>query len=202
LTFVACANNSPDDVQMSAENEPIISEMHAFWPRYENLESLTLYSADVIRGEVLSERVERINVWCPDTPIPPEVDPYAVVTLHQVRILEVFQGSTQPGDIMDVFQRGGALDGSMWINHDMVSMAPGDDLVLFLHRIDDLLLASLMHPAQSIYRFPTSGDGIMALSADQELESVLPENGLAEEFQLRLTVEDLLRISEGTLRNR
>jgi len=151
FTLVACAGAS--EVFIETREPVVVSEVqHLFFPA-RNFEDLARRSADVVRVEVLDERVEWLMLW---DNIPSELDPadfYNVYTLRRVKILEVFQGISQVGDIIDVFQEGGEVDGELWLNRNLIPMSSGEELLLFLHRPDDKSLAYPMNPWEGAFRF-------------------------------------------------
>ncbi|MCL2368770.1 MAG: hypothetical protein FWC72_07215 [Oscillospiraceae bacterium] len=90
--------------------------------------------------------------------------------VNRLRVIEVFHGETQPGDLIEVSQ---SRFGERYNWHQF---RRGDDLVLFLRTFDDFP-AVLLTPYYSVYRWPS-------------LESAHPWNPIT------LTIEELNRISE------
>jgi len=183
--------------------EPIrIIQTIGRYPYYESIEDLASVATYVIRAEVLDERVERLDILIPSEKGGPydaggDLEYfYELFMIYRLKVLEIFQGDVSAGDIMEVRLLKRQLGDEQLISLDHYYFTVGDDLVLFLRApILEHLAPSLPNPFQSAYRFPAQGDSIMALSADQELESVHPDGGLT------LTIQDLIQISEGTLRN-
>jgi len=102
-----------------------------------------VYRDYVIRIEILDERVEWRNASLPfqderallflgDDPGWDHSDRYQPSTIHRVRVLEVFQGEVEVGDILEVGQSGGQIDNVHFMNDAFLPLMPGDDLVLFL----------------------------------------------------------------------
>jgi len=60
---------------------------------------LSVGARDIVRVEALGQRTARLNVMLP--PSPPNYERHAV---NRFRVLEVFQGYLQPGDIIEVVQ--------------------------------------------------------------------------------------------------
>ena len=110
---------------------------------------------------------------------------------RQVRVLEVFSGDIQPGDIIGVRQPTGMLSIRRLGGYSPLPLAPGNDLVLFLFTWQDGHRAHLINPFEGAYRFPDSSESTLTLDVYIELENAIhPGRGLT------LTIEDLLRIAE------
>jgi len=190
IFLVACSSRTTNENETMVEAEIMI--VSGDFPHYTNIEHLASNASEVVRVEVLSERVEAINIWLPpqnefeDTG---EVlrEAYFIYTIHQLRILEVFKGDVNVGDILEVKQIGGQLDGLTVINDDKISFGAGDDLVLFLQSFDDVP-ASLLNPDQSAYRFTISNEDARNRNIDDALESLSMQNNLT------LTLNDLASI--------
>ena len=117
------------------------------YPHYRSFRALASAATDVVRVEVLDEREEWFNAFL--SPPPPEIDPYWLYTVYRLRVLEVFQGDAQVGDIIEVRELAWA------IGSGNLPIAAGDDLVLFLHAsLIEGEPAFLLNPTQSAYRFP------------------------------------------------
>ena len=142
VTLAACVRTSEEYIE--TQEPTVVSEVkHLFFPS-ESFEALAHRSAEVVRAEVLDERVEWTSL---------SGTFYTVYTLHRVRVLEVFQGIRQVGDILDVAQEGGEIDGELWLNSDLISMSPGEELLLFVSRFDDQPLGMPMNPWEGAFRF-------------------------------------------------
>ena len=179
---------------------------------YRSIDSLATRATDIVRGEILDERVERVNSLlpplsgCSEWYLTYRHDFYEISTINRIRVIEVFKGDAQVGDIMDVAQLGGRIGLSSLINESRLQFEIGDDLVFFMrtfyashgvHRP-----ATLLTPAQTAYyTIPPNARGTSELSesiiaaylanpllADKVLESFSPNNNLT------LTVGDLMWI--------
>ena len=108
-------------------------EIHIeYWP-FENIEEMRSVSSDIVQLEILDERAEWINIWeNHDGVVPSERDLYDVYTIHRARVLDVFQGDLTIGEIIEVRQIGGSLEGTVLRNPSMVNFSYGDNVVLFL----------------------------------------------------------------------
>jgi len=115
------------------------------WPHYRSFQDLASAATDVVRVEVLDEREDWFNPFL--NPLPPEIDPYRLYTVYRLRVLDVFQGDAQVGDVIEVRLRVGA------VVYGDLSIAIGDDLVLFLYAsVIEGNPAFLVNPTQGAYR--------------------------------------------------
>ena len=192
--------SSIDDLILRAEKlgEVITIHTSADFPHYDSIDDLALRATDVVRVEILDERVEMINTWLPPQNELEDAgggfrEAYEVFTVHRFKILEVFQGHKEVGDILDVKQMGGKLGSVNLINHDKVIFDTYDDLILFLESYDvENMPASLLNPSQSAYRFTSANADARKKNTNDRLQSVNAENDLI------LTLDDLVRISANT----
>jgi len=130
--------------------------------------------------------------------VPPDVDdPYLAVTVYRIRVLEVFQGEAQPGEILEIMQTG-TKEGEWQPTIQMAPIAPGDDVVVFLLPRGDYAdgFIGMMNPFQSVYRFPAISEDarIMSVDMDEALENVVPEDESYENAWLSLTLDDLANL--------
>ncbi|MCL2843573.1 MAG: hypothetical protein FWE28_08995 [Oscillospiraceae bacterium] len=221
LAFTACANNTQEK-QECEENQPVVSEnqdaqhalrhrnmiqeilpallnpdavprAHAFWRLYENVDALVTGAGDVVRAEILDQRLDWICMHM-GTPPPDVDDPYLLVTVYRIYVLEVFQGETQPGEILEIMQTGAKV-GERQLTIEMAPIAPGDDVVVFLLPYVDSPegFIGMMNPFQSVYRFPAVSDGsrFILLDMDEILENIAPDES-RKEILLTLTIDDLI----------
>jgi len=195
LVFLTACTGSDDDV--------ITDFVEGAFIVYESVDELASVATDIVRVEILDEWVEWRNVVLPPRDEDDEylnpggelIEQYEISTIHQLRVLDVFQGNAQVGDIMEVAQLGGRIDNRELVNANFVSFAAGDDVVLFLRTFyfDEERPAVLLGPMQSVYRVSHErGDGAMTNdSSDAILENINPDNDLS------LTFGDLERIRGG-----
>jgi len=138
---------------------------------YTSVEEMKSEATDIVRVEVLEERVELLSLWG---------DEYFPHTIHQLRVLEVFQGNTQVGEVIDVRQFGGQVPNTeeMWMTASgILSFEIGSEVVLFLRRstvVEDYTYI-MLNPVQGAYR----------INANGELES------FRRGCDLRFTIRDL-----------
>jgi len=118
---------------------------------------------------------------------------YWVVTIHRIKILEVFQSRYyhQVGDIIEIRQRGGEY-GNMAVGYSgFIPFETGNDLVIFFSCGSPFGHPGILpNPEQSVYLFPASEGRSSTLSLDEELESAVESL-----FDLNLTLNDLLQLS-------
>ena len=222
LLFAACSSNTQegsqeDDVVVSNEQDAQTSlrnrnriqgfpsftsnwndapRAHAFWSLHENIEALVERAGDIVRVEVLDQRSDLICMFMGE--VPPDVDdPYLAVTVYRIRVLEVFQGEAQPGEILEIMQTGTKED-EWQPTIQMAPIAPGDDVVVFLLPRGDYAdgFIGMMNPFQSVYRFPAISEDarIMSVDMDEALENVVPEDESYENAWLSLTLDDLANL--------
>jgi len=172
---------------------PMISGSYLVYDSIAHLASAATY---VIRVEVLDERVENLDVL-----VSPESEEentgmnleshYRIFTVYSIRVLEVFQGCVDAGDVIEVRLLGSPFDDNYLQSADHTYLTVGDDLVLFLQdSAVEHLPPFLVNPTQSTYRVAatTENAGIMSENLHEKLESINPNNSL------RLTMEELLNL--------
>ena len=179
---------------------------------------LTNRATDIIRGEVLSERVERRSTLLPPRPesenwylayqwyLENRHEHYEIQTIHQLRVIDVFKGDAQVGDIIEVAQLGGRIGLSRLTNDTKLHFAVGDDLILFMttfyasHGVQRP--GTLLTPFQSVYRAAPSDQRVAnelsasiveAFNDNPQLISIVFEP-FSPYTDLTLTVGDLIQI--------
>ena len=179
---------------------------------YRSIENLIDDSSAIMRVELLDQRVEYKDISVPFTQemidtffggVDPGHEPlYVVMTLFRARVIEVYKGDREVGDIIEIAQSGGELekeDGTLRrvLYSDRTPLEVGDDMVAFLfawHSISGTAgrdIYSLMSPNQAAFRFPVAEGGIAAFGFDKELESIHERNSLT------LTLWDLTQIADN-----
>jgi len=161
---------------------------------------------DVVRAEILDERVEWLNVALPSQhegalPFRGEdpgwdfSDSYEPHTIYRILVLEVFQGEAEVGSVLEVAQSGGRIDNVHLVNEHFVPLVPGEDFLLFLSSIswmtNEEWPAALTSRFQGVYRFPGPNDGIRMFGLSESLEPVQPLPDHLAEANLPLTLHDL-----------
>ena len=213
ILLAACAdlNSTPVNTggifctENLAEGEVLTVYAHGDEIIFDSIDEMLNFAAmsgawrvEIVRVEVLSERVAWHNTTLAfqhedadsegDYP-----DCYEPRTFHQVRVLEVFQGDVQVGDILEVMQRGGQIDNVRLECSSFLPLAPGDDLVLFLSSLVwmENSPAGIASPRQAVYRFPALEDGDRTVSFDEELEFFPQLSENIAEYALPLTFGEL-----------
>ena len=235
--LVACASNEADsnishdivhdevvDVQANSYDEIELVTIMSDYIIYDSIYSLSNSATDVVRGEVLESRVERINTtlsraeakddaarrlgreftedevryWFPDYlgngqwRGSEHENHYVISTIYSIRVLEVFQGTYQVDDIIEVRQLGGAYENAHVNYHGAINFETNNDLVIFFHSWSHIGRSSvLLNPYQSVYFFPAPEGRTGTLSLDTEIESIT-----ANMFELEITINDLLQLSD------
>jgi len=192
-------NSLARTVDFSTSSNEIRTEyFHADWQSYRSTDALAAATERYIaRVKVLDERTQLIN-----SSLSPDLPSYKINTVNRLKVLEVFKGNTQPGEVIEVRQIGGQLDSVNLINSDFVPLTVGDEMVVFLGGVDpeeykefpDAKFAVVMNPKQSFYRVPSTGVNIMEQRSETVLESIIPEG--MHLSGLVLTVGDMVRIAE------
>jgi len=212
LTACSSYNSGIAEPNETLEEEISIERVHWTFPSYSSVEELASRSTDVIRVEVLDERVELVNTILPqndyqEIEVVPEVA-YEICTIHRLRVLEVFQGSSSVGDIVEVMQPGGQLENTMVFVNDKLHLTVGEDVIIFLVNHDTGIPMVRANPSQSAYRVPSymtlGGLDLSAhessilqaysageISYDVVFESVNESNGLT------LSIRDLVQIADA-----
>ena len=197
LILAACSCGSSDEVRQ--EFLPPGSAP----PLMPNVDSLASRVTDIVRVEVLDRRVERI---LSTKPSPYDYIFSRISTIHRMRVLEIFQGDTETGDIIDVMQDGGRLGNAELVCNWLQLFDYGDELVIFIGRSDNPESQCMWFPArgQGVYRIDLSNardasefvDGIAAAyNSNPELGSMILESLTPSTLcEIELTVGDLILI--------
>ena len=226
IILVAC-NETDDNGQVGGlsfnevghvvevENQDF-QEMEIFidHPHFE-LDELSYWSTDVIRGVVLDERVEirnstpskeetrerLINEGLTEEEIEYELSlssfkpQYNVGTTYRIEVLEVFQGNLSVGEIIEVRRPGGLYHGEYWFIRDQVTVSPGDEFIMFLWENFGDRPYAFISAFQGVYHVPAS-----VIAADEDLldsdniELELENVGVLDDIVV--TIEDLIQIAE------
>jgi len=102
---------------------------------YRCIDSMTSRATDIVRGEIIDVRVGELNTLLPPRTGPDEWylerrhDFYEIHTIHRIRVVEVFMGDAQAGDIMEIAQLGGRMGLINSVNDGRLEFVIGDDLV-------------------------------------------------------------------------
>ena len=176
-----------------------IVSIHVDWPGYDNIEMLANSSTEVVRVEILNRRVEWIDMFA-GIDSPPDMCTYELSTQSQVRILEVFRGDVQVGDILDVVQLGGELRGHRWICDGHIELTVGEEFILFLETLSGeyhqrLNRRWIVCPHISVYHVSGGRGGAMdAMDGSEELEHIRPDDSRMV-IPFVITIDDLHSLS-------
>jgi hypothetical protein len=80
-----------------------------------------------------------------------------VITVYSVEVLKVFKGEAKPGQIVEVKELGGQLDGVTYKEVDLISLQTEQSYTLFLETYPDSP-AALLNPLQGKYPLDSSGN--------------------------------------------
>ena len=228
FTLVACNRQVADNENVLPSNETShlvevgnqdLQEVeihldHRLWGADE-LDAFVDWSTDVIRGVVLDERVDRVNVYPTQEAVREflisqgldedaieyrlamsSFEPhYEVSTIYLIEVLEVFQGDIEVGDVIEVIRSGGEYNGEFWFIREQITLEPGREFVFFLIENFDGFPYALAAHNQGVYRVPIeiiaeNEDLIDSDHLDLELDNV----GVAD--PIVITIEDLIEIAE------
>ncbi|MFI7705403.1 hypothetical protein [Nonomuraea sp. NPDC049480] len=179
----------------SAGEKTIIYE--ADYPVYESADALFDRATLVVEGRVTGQpRVLQQTEELPEDPqeTDPQLNPNAgapaqakarteepptVITVYSVEVLKVFKGEAKPGQIVEVKELGGELDGVTYKEVDLVPLRTEQGYTMFLETYPDSP-AALLNPQQGKYPLDASGN-----------PQPLAEN------PVKLTRTDLTRLATG-----
>jgi len=200
------------------DDDLVIMRISGDFPFYNSIGDLADRATDVVKVEVLDERVELINIWMPPLyecemfnyyfeRYPFLFEAYYIFTVHRLLVLDVFMGESHQGEILEVKLIGGQMDNVILINDEYVPLTVGDVLVLFLETYDiENMPASLLNPVQSVYRFtPSQANAIGSLERTRQYDNFSSTSkdyyvieSLNANNTLTLTINDLLNIAESS----
>ena len=173
----------------TSKDEVVTKYIFGSGPHYESIDEMADAATDIIRAVVLDEWVDEIDFTLRGDNEEHLDATYFITTIHQVKVMEVFQGYSEVGDILEVLQLGGRLGNTIIISVDMLPINIGDDLVFFLvRRGNDNEWIWILNNNQAAYRFDER-----QRSRDAELERLSDRNRIA------LTLGDLIQISENNM---
>ncbi|MEU6795730.1 hypothetical protein ABZ907_28905 [Nonomuraea wenchangensis] len=154
----------------SAEGHTI--RYHADYPVYQTADEL--YQRATLVVEAHLGDTARVVQDRP-RPVPPGADPRSdpragapqgaaeppqepiVTTVHQARVVKVFKGTAKPGDVIEVKELGGTVDGVTYEEAEGRPLERNRKYVLFLETYPDSP-ASLLSPEQGKYPVDAAGE--------------------------------------------
>ena len=194
LVLSACSHNVSEE---SGNNEHDMMSGYRWFAS--SVDQLVSWSTDIIRVEILDSRAEMINIGSTE----PEIINHLV---HRLRVLEVFYGEAQVGEILEIAQIDVQL-GEHWL-YDVPPQyfVYGEEIIFFAQNFNNTDIGSrpmiLVCPGQSEYRVRASGEigasefigGIVATyDANPEIADFTFENQNLWST-ITLTVGDLILI--------
>ena len=200
------APDKGEDIDPPATPPPHYGEIiemgggHSSWRIYDDVAALTgRRSIVVFHGEVLDERPEWFSqgVRLDDPPPGTTAEQirewyHNIFTVYRVRVIDVFQGDMQPGDIVEVMQEGGERGGFRFISWDEIPISVGEDLIFFARFSSSFpdLPGVFINPYQTVYHFAGfDGRARFEQTMSTELESVYDSHR-----NIPVTLGDLLTL--------
>jgi hypothetical protein len=186
LSGCGAAASSPKPVE--------VVNIAADYPDYSSAEQIIDTSDLVVQVQPVSSRVETLQPDVSDSTDPlanpqagvpadqvAQIDP-VVVTVSTVKIVDVVKGAANPGDLIEVSQLGGVLNGVQYVEADTTTLSPatGTDYVLMLaaHGADDPY--DLVNPVQGMYEVntadelsPVQNEGALPIESLTDLRSLV-----------------------------
>jgi len=164
-----------------AASEPEVVSYHGDYPVYSSVDDLCGESQLVALVTPVSSEVREVDLSAPagDTPEEnpslgtkneqAEVPAMIVVeTVTTVRIDTVYKGDAKEGDLIEVGQPGGLLNGVRY-TAERFSLKKGDDALMFLNVWDNGVPASPLNPTQGTYSVDEAG-AVVAAPANEALK--------------------------------
>ncbi|MCL2284854.1 MAG: hypothetical protein FWC32_00650 [Firmicutes bacterium] len=209
LLFAGCVRDGQYPIeQVSLRGDMEVREMSSFVWIYDSIDTLFSLSTHVARVEILDERTELVNRWIGQEHLGFEGE-YDVLTVNTIKLLEVFKGGHEAGQIIEISQLGGRY-GNVYLNvTDNTPLTIGDELILFFddHGFD-LTRPAIVHcSVQSAYHVSSATERSNQASSMQDTGilqayemGIINANdkfeGVNESNNLSLTVGDLIRLTK------
>jgi len=232
IVLTSCHNTDMYVVsELSNEHEEGIVAMTSSsdWRLFNNVEELSEISSHVVRAVVLDYRVESRDLSIPVeasierarrrgiefdddiiTALREAPQRNTIITIYRLEIIESFKGGLEAGEIIEMMQEGGVLDGSQsyeWIVHNGIEMRVGvsknydsiplqydEDLIFFLYLWEYMDFPYIIvNPFQGAYRFVDSIPNDLIRGMNIELKNAHPHS----RSNFTITVQDLMNIAEA-----
>jgi len=202
LIVAGCAS----DVQYS-DDRIEVRVIHASVYLHGTADSLFDAATQVARMEVLDERTELINRWAGDEVNEGLPAMYDVYTINTVKILEVFKGRHEIGDIIEIIQLGG-LYGNLHLITHMTPLPAGSEIILFFDdngagpdhpsRLHSAIEGAYQVPSAPARRGSSIQDvGVLQAYSMGEVSAGETFDGLNESNDLVFTIGDLVRLTNA-----
>ena len=161
-----------------------------------DVEDIKSRSSDIVQLEILNKRAEWINPWEGFEGEKPDnwQERYELYTIHRARVLNVFQGDSGIGEIIEVRQLGGSLDGANWTTPSTANFSYGDNVVLFLIEVFSSLYG-IMSPFQG--SFIVNDDGELLSYHNHPADSIELTWEILEQIQSDNGIDPEAIISEN-----
>ena len=211
LLFAGCVRDGQYSNEQSNLHEDMeVIYMSSFVVRHSSIDTPLSLATHVARVEILDERTELVSVvWIGQEYLGLEEE-YEVITVNTMRILEVFKGGHEAGQIIEVSQPGGRYGNMHIIATSKTPLIVGDELILLFddNSFDSSRPAIVFCTIQSAFHVSSAAERSNRTSRMQDI-SVLQAYemgeinadykfvGVNESNNLSLTVGDLIRLVES-----
>jgi len=155
----------------SSAKPAALVQFSADYPASSSAKQIVGKSDLVVRVRPVASRVEKLLPDRSDS-TDPLVNPQAgvpadevaqadpvVVTVSTVKVVDVVKGAAQPGDVIEVSQLGGLLDGVRYVDTETTTLSAtaADDYVLMLAAHGAGKPYDLLNPVQGMYTVNSAG---------------------------------------------
>ncbi|MEU4555942.1 hypothetical protein [Micromonospora violae] len=184
LLLVAAVAACSADTDRPDAHAPQNVLYRADYPFYTSDDQLFERASLVVQGRVQpASKVVRLVQAAPQgqalpAPVEAERREGMVVTVRTVTVSRVFKGDVKPGDVVQVKQLGGKLDGVTYSEEHGVPLLDNGQYTLFLETYPDQP-ASLLNPVQGQY-LVDAGNGLRSLPGNEITTSVNRLDTLAD----------------------
>lgn len=193
LLTVACS--SVGKVDQVGLGEPVTIGAAQDFPSYASIDSLSQTADTIIKGTVISTRVEKINDMVKsdseDEQVNPGGDPSdisKIYTIYTVKINDTYKGNYNPGDTIEVKQLGGQIGTENFVSENKLEIGSESDYIFFLATYVNTP-ANLLNPIQGLYVYEPR-----SLSEDGKMSDRVKITGAHPDNNLILKLEDLNKI--------
>ena len=216
----ACSNNESGSIYHDGEFEDTFIAFD--YLVLEDAEGLAEEATHIIRAEVLDQRVEWLDLTISREMVEQlleeeglttaeieaeldgiifECEKLDLVTISNVKVLEIFQGDHNVGDEIEIMKLGGEYGSERWIVEDALEMEVGSEFVLFLvsWKVAELPYSLISH-AQGAYYIPDELiiDEVDILDENNDIEPELELESAGDVDPVTITIEDLIDIAESS----
>ncbi|WNS78725.1 hypothetical protein RRU94_01890 [Domibacillus sp. DTU_2020_1001157_1_SI_ALB_TIR_016] len=164
LNCLLAACSEADSKEMEKAN--LVVDYSLDYPRYTTQTELEQASDLIVEGNVLDSKVESVNISLPNDSNDPRENPTLgakeevpeeenefVYTISKVEVTQVYKGdNVQVGDVIEVKQLGGKLDGVTYTEENANPIKPKNEYIVFLAAFPNEIPYSLVNPEQGSYQ--------------------------------------------------